>query len=259
MLGALLRRTTATDRVAAPAPPRTSADRRRVLAEIAAEETSTKSRLGQLAAQIVEAREREVRARQELDAASTRLGALEAEQLADSAGAERRVADLRRQLAEGAPVEITMLRRDVLALVEHARSQVTTWLGTGFENVEGRRPITVSTNVDEITAFCGAAREVIETLDDLRYAEAPADLLEQLAPFVSVTLPEAVFERSPRHDEPPMLVSRVAIVPAMLMERFTAIGGVSSPTPWLSPAEQRQTEWDAETSLQRRWSGEPWR
>lgn len=246
-----------TQQAAGPAAATTPEARRRILAALATEEAHAPDRLARLATRVTEARERETQARQALEAASRGRAQLEGEQLIESTATERRVALLRRQLADGAPADLERLCQDVRALADHARSKVTTWLGVGFETTEGRRPTTVATNAEEIRVFLEAARQVLDQVEAVRYTEAPD--LEALAPFAQVTIAGGVFERSPRHDEPPMLVARVAIVPASLAEQFSALGGVSSPTPLLSPAELRQTAWDAARSAERRWSGEPWR
>src|SRR5574341_642463 len=133
-----------TQHPAAPAPATTPDERRRVLAAIASEEASSSERLTRLAAEVDDARAREVRARDFLDAAIAERSQLEGEQLALSSASERRVNGLRQQLAASAPPELDKYLADVRCLVEQARGRVESIVSDGYQGLDGRRQQLVS-------------------------------------------------------------------------------------------------------------------
>jgi hypothetical protein len=258
MLSLLTRSTKTQQPPAAPAPAKDAEERRRIRLAIADEQAREADRSARLVAQFAPAREREERARQELIAASEARAALEAAQLVESAGSERRIVSLRQRLAAGAPPELQALEGEIAVLIDHARTKAETRIGRGFENLDGRRSELASSNADAVTALTTAGRLAIEQLRAEALAEEPN--VERFGPFARVDIPAARFAPAARHDEAGTFVARALIVPATLAAAYDAIGGVANPRPELSPGELRETTWAAERAAQRRWnSGEAWR
>jgi hypothetical protein len=252
LLEPLTRRKTA-DRPA-PAPATDLASRRRILDALEGEQREGAARAARLAELLVGARERHARARDEVKAASTALTALEGEQLATSSASERRVAEFRRQLAEGAPAELAMLRRNIAALVDRARLKVDTRLADGYQGPDGRRARLVSTNVESVDALLAEARRLDEALAAELLAEVPN--LEHFGPFAEIMLPASQLQPAPRPSDAAEWVPELVVVPRGLAELFAAITGASLPRPELSPAEAREIAWAAERAARRRWNAD---
>lgn len=243
---------------ASTAPAPTPEGRQRLLATIADEETRGAARLARLAAQVADARDREVRARELLDAAARDRAAYEAEHLADSASLERRLHRLRQDLVAGAPAELGELVRNITRLVEYARTKARTQLVDGFQDLSGRRPMLAATNTDAIAALIEAAGRVVAALRAEQHSEAPR--LDRFGPFAEVAVPRARFQPARRDSDDGELVPLVLVVPLVLAEAWAAISGVGSPKPMLSPGEARFLEADVEAANRKRWnSGEAWR